>query len=120
MAMRVVIAEANIFTKLLSSYIRPSVLSVLSSKYSTLIADASLFFTRCLSLYLFTLINAVSDPEKNADMNNKNIRIKKRLSIVIELMIVDYPIKSFVPKYANKRNTRPPIVMFAAVESLIP
>ena len=107
-------------TKLLRRSIKPRVLSVLSSKYSTLFAEASLFFTRCLSLYLFTLINAVSDPEKNADMNNKNIRIKKRLSKVIGLIIVNYPIKSFVPKYANNRNTKPPIVMFAAVESLIP
>ena len=120
MAMRVVIAEANIFTKLLSSNIRPSVLSVLFSKYSTLIAEGSLFFTRCFSLYLFTLINAVSDPEKKADMNNNISKIKNRLSRVIALIIANYPIKSFVPKYANKRNTKPPIVMFAAVVSLIP
>ena len=118
--MRVVIAEAKILTKLFSSNIKPSVLSVLFSKYSTLIAEASLFFTRCLSLYLFTLISAVSDPEKNADINNKTIRIKKRLSRVIELIMMNYPIKSFVPRYANNRNTRPPIVMFAAVVSLIP
>ena len=118
--MRVVIAEAKILTKLFRSNIKPSVLSVLFSKYSTLIAEVSFFFTRCLSLYLFTLINAVSDPEKNADMNNKIIRIKKRLSKLIELMIVNYPIKSFVPKYANNRNTKPPMVMFAAVVSLIP
>ena len=69
---------------------------------------------------MFTLINAVSDPEKNADMNNKIIRIKKRVSRVIELMMVNYPIKSFVPKYAKRRNTKPPIVIFAAVVSLIP
>jgi hypothetical protein len=53
-------------------------------------------------------------------MNNKIIRIKKRVSRVIELMMVNYPIKSFVPKYANRRNTKPPIVIFAAVVSLIP
>ena len=72
------------------------------------------------SLYLFTLISAVSDPEKKADMNNKIIRIKKRLSRVIGLIMMNYPMKSFVPRYANNRNTKPPIVMFAAVVSLIP
>ena len=69
---------------------------------------------------MFTLINAVSDPEKNADNSNKIIRIIKRLSRLIELIIVNYPIKSFVPKYANNRNTKPPMVIFAAVVSLIP
>ena len=113
-------AEAKILTKLFRSNIKPSVLSVLLSKYSTFIAEGSLFFTRCFSLYLFTLINAVSYPEKNADKNNKTIRIKKRVSKGIELIMVNYPIKSFVPKYANSRNTKPPIVMFAAVVSLIP
>ena len=113
-------AEAKILTKLFRSNIKPSVLSVLLSKYSTFIAEGSLFLTRCFSLYLFTLINAVSDPEKNADINNKITRIKKRVSKVIELMMVNYPIKSFVPKYANRRNTKPPIVIFAAVVSLIP
>ena len=118
--MRVVIAEAKILTKLFNSNIKPSVLSVLFNKYSTLNAEASLFLTRCFSLYLLTLINAVSDPEKNADMNNRNIRIKKRLSRVNELIISDYPIKSFVPRYASIRNTKPPTVMFAAAVSLIP
>tara|TARA_Y100000816_G_C25904227_1_gene471686 strand:- start:63 stop:224 length:162 start_codon:yes stop_codon:yes gene_type:complete len=53
-------------------------------------------------------------------MNNKIIRIKKRLSRVIGLIMMNYPMKSFVPRYANNRNTKPPIVMFAAVVSLIP
>ena len=68
---------------------------------------------------MFTLINAVSDPEKNADMITKLSGLKK-VSRVIELIMVNYPIKSFVPKYANSRNTKPPMVMFAAVVSLIP
>jgi len=105
---------------LFRSNIKPSVLSVLLSKYSTFIAEGSLFLTRCLSLYLFTLINAVSDPEKNADINNKIIRTKKRVSRVIEIMMVNYPIKSFVPKYASIRKTKPPMVIFAAEVSLIP
>ena len=36
-----------------------------TSDDSTLIAEDSLFFTLCLSLYLFTLINAVSEPDDN-------------------------------------------------------
>ena len=51
-----------------------------------LVADGSLFLTRCFSLYLFTLISAVSEPEKNADNIRSITRITKRLSIDKELI----------------------------------
>ena len=47
-------AEAKILTKLFRSNIKPSVLSVLLSKYSTLIAEAHYFYTMFQFIFIYT------------------------------------------------------------------
>ena len=66
-AINVAITDAKILTKLFPIKITPNNLSVLLRSFETLLADLSLFWTRCLSLYLFKAIMLVSALEKKAD-----------------------------------------------------
>ena len=81
-AISVVIAEASILTKLFNRRIKLKVLSGLFKRYKTLFADLLPFLYLCFNLYLLTLINEVSDPEKKADKKRSNTRSMNKFSIV--------------------------------------
>jgi len=80
-AIRVVIAEASILTKLFNKRMRPKVLSGLFRRYRTLFAERLPSLYLCLNLYLLTLIRDVSDPEKKADKKSNTTKRINRFSI---------------------------------------
>ena len=80
------IADASIFTKLFSNNINPSVLSGFETRKLTFSADFSPSLNLCLSLYLFTLIKDVSEPDKKADNRSKINNIINKFSILISVI----------------------------------
>ena len=74
-------SEAAIkFTKLVPRRIKAISLSGFLRSFSASLALLFPFFARCLTRYLFTLMSAVSVPEKNADSKISIARITKRYS----------------------------------------
>ena len=75
-------SEASILTKLFNRRIKLKVLSGLFKRYKTLFADLLPFLYLCFNLYLLTLINEVSEPEKKADKKRSNTSSMNKFSIV--------------------------------------